>query len=228
VRAVVVPSPLLGVAVYSPFGRALASRGYDVLIADPEIPTDPAQPAGLAEDGGVAALLESLVAQCDGADVVIPHSNAGRFAPAIAERVRAAVVYVDALLPGIGDSAGFADFVEGKVAEDGLLPGWTDWWPPEDLADVVPREWRSVLERAQPRLPPAFLLHDPPTPPTWYSQHAAYLALGDGYRAEADAARALGWPVRELEAGHLHLVVDPEQVASEVHLLASGILTAGS
>ncbi|MFZ2013822.1 MAG: hypothetical protein WAV00_08380 [Nocardioides sp.] len=223
-HAVVVPSPLLGVAVYSPFGRALNSRGYVVSIADPELPSGAAD----AEDGGVGALLDSLVAQCAGADLIVPHSNAGRFAPAIAEQVGAAIVYVDALLPGIGDSAGFADFIQGKVADDGLLPGWTEWWPAEDLLDVVPEEWLSLLEQTQPRLDPAFLLHDPPTPPTWYLQPAAYLALGDGYRAEADAARALGWPVGELAAGHLHLVVDPEQVAAEVHLLASGILTARS
>lgn len=223
-HVVVVPSPLLGVAVYSPFGRALTLRGYDVSIADPEIPRG----ALGSDDGGVDALLDSLVAQCAGADLVVPHSNAGRFAPAIAERVGAAVVYVDALLPGIGDSSGFAEFIQGKVADDGLLPGWTEWWPTEDLADVVPAEWLQVLEQAQPRLDPAFLLHDPPTPPTWYAQSGAYLALGDGYRAEADAARALGWPVRELAAGHLHLVVDPEQVAAEVNLLASGILTSGS
>jgi len=224
VHAVVVPSPLLGVAVYSPFGRALTHRGYDVTIADPEVPVD----LGDAEDGGVSALLESLVEQCAGADLVIPHSNAGRFAPEIADRVGASLVYVDALLPGIGDSSGFADFIQGKVAEDGLLPGWTEWWPAEDLLDVVPEEWLSVLEQSQPRLDPAFLLHDPPTPPTWYAQPAAYLTLGDGYRAEADAARALGWPVRELVAGHLHMVVDPEQVAAEVSLLASGILASGS
>ncbi len=223
-HAVVVPSPLLGVAVYSPFGRALTSRGYDVSIADPELPGGTAD----AEDGGVGALLDSLVDQCAGADLLVPHSNAGRFAPAIAERVGAAVVYVDALLPGIGDGDGFAEFIQGKVADDGLLPGWTDWWPAEDLVDVVPEEWLSLLEQTQPRLDPAFLLHDPPTPATWYRQAAGYLGLGDGYRAEADAARALGWPVRELAAGHLHLVVDPEQVAAEVHLLAAGILTGRS
>jgi hypothetical protein len=224
VHAVVLPSPLLGVAVYSPFGRALTARGYEVSIADPEVPVAP----GETEDGGVAALLESLVEQCAGADLVVPHSNAGRFAPEIAARVGASIVYVDALLPGIGDSAGFAEFVLGKVADDGLLPRWTEWWPAEDLDDVVPEEWRPVLEQAQPRLDPAFLLHDPPTPASWRAQPAAYLALGDGYRAEADAARALGWPVRELAAGHLHLVVDPELVAEEVHLLAAGILVPGS
>jgi hypothetical protein len=132
------------------------------------------------------------------------------------------------LLPGVGDASGFAEFVQGKVADDGLLPGWTAWWPPEDIEDVVPHEWLQVLEQSQPRLFPAFLLHDPPAPATWRGQRAGYLALGDGYRAEADTARALGWPVRELQAGHLHLVVDPEQVASEVHLLASGIFGPGS
>jgi len=224
VHAVVVPSPLLGLAVYSPFARALTARGYDVTIADPEVPLTP----GGTEDGGVAALLESLVEQCTGAELVVPHSNAGRFAPEIAARLGASVVYVDALLPGIGDSDGFAEFVLGKVAEDGLLPRWTEWWPTEDLDDVVPEEWRPVLEQAQPRLDPAFLLHDPPAPATWRAQPAAYLALGDGYRAEAEAARALGWPVRELAAGHLHLVVDPGQDAEEDDLLAAGILASRS
>ena len=223
-HAVVVPSPLLGVAVYSPFGRALTHRGYDVTIADPEVPVG----LGDAEDGGVSALLESLVEQCAGADLVIPHSNAGRFAPEIADGSGPRWSTSTRCCPASATAPASPTSSRARSPRTGCLPGWTEWWPAEDLLDVVPEEWLSVLEQSQPRLDPAFLLHDPPTPPTWYAQPAAYLRLGDGYRAEADAARALGWPVRELVAGHLHMVVDPEQVAAEVSLLASGILASGS
>jgi hypothetical protein len=41
------------------------------------------------------------------------------------------------------------------------------------------------------------------------------------YEADAATAQARGWPVDRMEAGHLHLVVDPGDVTDRIHRLLS-------
>ena len=59
-----------------------------------------------------------------------------------------------------------------------------------------------------------------PVPAGWDDVPLAYLRLTPGYDAEARRARDLGHPVRLLDAGHLHPVVDPVAVADVVSDLA--------
>jgi hypothetical protein len=44
----------------------------------------------------------------------------------------------------------------------------------------------------------------------------AYLAFGDTYAAETARARQAGWPVTVLDGGHLHMLVDPDEVAAAI------------
>jgi hypothetical protein len=206
VKALVVPSPLLGGAAYDPFVRALKARGHDARLADVTV-----------GDGSVAAFGEHLAAQADDVDLLVPHSNSGRFAGVVSARHGTAVVYVDALLP---DGRSDAAFVRRLVADDGLLPVWTEWWPAADLAEVVPATVLHVLRDTQPRIRPAFLLTDPEEVPGWREQPAAYLAFGDTYADEWATATAAGWPTRRLEGSHLHLLIEPDEVAAEVDDLA--------
>ena len=207
------PSPLLGPAAYQPLADALATGlpgpGHDARVADVTV------------TGDAAAFADHLVAQAAGIDLLVPHSNAGRFAPAVAERVGATVVYVDATLPG--PEPGLAARLAEKVADDGLLLPWTEWWPREELEEVVPAEWFAVLEQTQPRLPPSFLLDEPPTPLGWQSHRSGYLALGEGYAEQLAWARGLGWAVAQLEGEHLHHLVDPAAVAEAVLHLAAEV-----
>lgn len=55
-----------------------------------------------------------------------------------------------------------------------------------------------------------------PVPSGWNDGPGAYLAFGDTYADERDRALALGWPVDALEARHLHLVVNPQEVADHL------------
>jgi hypothetical protein len=212
-RLVVLPSPLLGAVPYAPLAQALHARGYDAEVAAVDVRAD--EP--------VDEFLDALAAAAAHADVLVPHSNAGRFAAEVARRVGAAVVYVDSQLPDVGDQAPFADFVQGLVDEDGLLPVWTDWWSPDELADVVPPAWVETLRRSQPRLRPEFLLAAVPAPTGWRQQRAAYLAFGDAYAVESAAAAAAGWPVRVVSGTHLLLLTEPARVAAEIDGLVSGL-----
>jgi hypothetical protein len=214
VRVLLVPSPLLGRAVYVPFAEALRGRGHTVRTAD----------VAVGEEDSPEPLAGRIAAAGAGVDLVVPHSNAGRFAAGAAAVDGAAVVYVDALVPEVPVPPALADFVRGQVAPDGLLPGWTHWWPPADLAEAVPKGLLGELERSQPRVHPGFLLADPGPVPGWREQRAAYLAFGEAYAVERAVAEEAGWPTRTLDGGHLHLVVEPDLVAAEVEDLARGLL----
>jgi hypothetical protein len=211
VRVVVLPSPLLGPEAYEPLARALARRGHRVHVAEVVGRT-------------VQNVLAGFVLEARGADLLVAHSNAGRFAPAVAHAVGARIVYVDGLLAGVGDTEGFAAFVRSRADEDGTLPGWTDWWPADEIAEVVPEAWLPVIQRTQPRLPVDFLLTDPPYADQWRTQLAGYLTLGEAYVAEVDAAAALGWPVTRLDGGHLYHLVDPDAVATAVDDLSAEVV----
>lgn len=52
---------------------------------------------------------------------------------------------------------------------------------------------------------------------------SAYLAFGDTYQDELQRADLLGWPTAEMDGGHLHMLIDPGGVASEVIRLAERV-----
>ncbi|TRW44347.1 alpha/beta hydrolase [Georgenia yuyongxinii] len=165
------------------------------------------------------------VGRGEGAVVLVPHSNAGLLAPAVADRVArlghaVGYVFVDAALPGPGPDASLAPpdlltMLEG-TAEGGLLPRWTDWWDPADVAALLPAEQLSRITADQPRLPLDYFRRRVPMPPGWADRPGAYLRFSAAYEEEATRADALGWPVRHLPGGHLHAVADPDAVARAV------------
>ena len=158
-------------------------------------------------------------------DVVLAHSNAGRYAVAVAGD--APVVYLDAALPPERGEAPLApeallDHLSSLADADGLLPPWTRWWPEEDVAEVLPdREALDRIREAETRVPMGYFRASLGAPDRWQDHPQAYLAFGQTYAEELALARRLGWPRAVLrEAGHLHHLVDPEAVAAAVLDLA--------
>lgn len=204
-----VPSSLLGPATWAAVGDVLLAGGHRVVVAR----VDDVVEASAGLDG----------------PVLVPHSNAGYFAPSSGLAVGAvATVYVDAALPlGPGPEAALAPpefyaFLEGLVAEDGLLPPWTGWW--DDLGDLFPDEQtRASVEAEQQRLPLEYFARTLPVLPGWAEWPAAYLAFGDTYAAEVAFAREHGWPVTVLAGQHLHQLHDPEAVAAAIVVLAAQV-----
>ena len=150
-RAVVLPSPLLPARAYAPLAHALQRRGWGAVVAEaPRVPRGP--------DPVLAAFREAVSAQP--ADLVVAHSNAGRYAVAAAGA--APVVYLDAALPPEhGDATlapdGLLDHLAGLADDDGLLPPWTRWWDEDDVAAVVPDPAVLADIRAdEPRMPLAY------------------------------------------------------------------------
>jgi hypothetical protein len=214
------PSPLLGAAVWQPVAAHLVRAGW--MVVTPEARVAPRTPGD-----ALRSFLEALPADQD--LVLIPHSNAGLYVPAItAERRVVGYVFVDAALPaGYGRTRlappGLFDFLAEKADDDGLLPPWTRWWD-EDVTGLFPNvEVREQVEREQRRLPLSYFTQSLPVPADWDTRPGAYLAFGDTYLSERQDAARRGWPVRSLPGEHLHMLVDPPQVAAAINQLTAAI-----
>lgn len=215
--AVLLPSPLLPEVAYAPLADALGRCGWAASVARP-----PRAPAGPSP---VLTAYASFVRERR-PDVVVAHSNAGRYAVAVASG--APVVYVDAALPPEDGEAplapeGLLSRLASMVGSDGLLPPWTRWWPEEDLTAVLPDpDVLAGIRAVEARLPLAYFQARLGAPPGWTGSRQAYIAYGGTYAAELSVARRLGWPVAVLDgAGHLHHLVDPDGVGDAVVAMAA-------
>jgi len=215
--AVLLPSPLLPARAYAPLVDALGRRGWGVAVA--AVPGAPAGPEPVA-----AAFRKAVTAH--GVELVIAHSNAGRYAVAAAGDLP--VVHVDAALPPAqGDATlapeGLLDHLAGLADDDGMLPPWTRWWPDDDIAAVVPdADALAAIRADEQRMPLAYFRSRLGAPKGWQDHPQAYLALGGTYAEETALAQRLGWPTTVLAGAlHLHHLVDPDAVAAAVLDLAA-------
>jgi hypothetical protein len=208
------PSPLLGPAVWTPVAECLRRRGWPVRIAAP------AGEVGTPDDV-LEGFLRALPA--GRALVLVPHSNAGLYVPSLLrERDVAATVFVDAALPAsegatpLGPPALYR-LLQELADRDGRLPPWTRWWNEADVAALFPgKDVRRRVEAEQHRLPLAYFGSSVDVPAGWVDRPNAYIAFGDTYGGEHAEAEKHGWPVRTIPGRHLHMLVDPEQVAATV------------
>ena len=218
------PSPLLGSACWRPVSDVLSERGF--AVADGGGPASRRAPRTGAD--ALAAYLVAIPADRD--VVLIPHSNAGLFVPSVTVQRRVAgFVFVDAGLPLDGGERvpmippEFYEMLAGKADDTGLLPPWTQWWDADSVSELFPdADTREVVEREQHRLLLSYFAETAAVPAGWASRPGAYLAFGDTYAAERAAAVAREWPVTTLVGEHLHILVDPVEVAGAItDLIAS-------
>ncbi|MGC4192271.1 MAG: hypothetical protein QM589_14055 [Thermomicrobiales bacterium] len=227
VTYLLMPSPLLGGSVWEPVAEALRASGHDAFIVPP-MRTVPSSPADV-----IGHLLD--VVPANGCFVLVPHSNAGLFVPAlIAVRSVATTVFVDARLPPasgqvVGAEGEFLHVLAGMADGDGTLPPWTRWWSEEDLEALYPTvEARQRVEREAPRLPLSYFRAAVAVPPGWDHAGGAYLAFCETYRAERDGAARRGWPTATIPGGHLHMLHDPTGVAGWIVRLSAEAMRLGS
>ncbi len=144
------PSPLLTASVWAPVADCLRRWGWPVAVA-----TGPSAP-GSAQD-----VLDAFLASLpdDRPLVLVPHSNAGLYVPALSRRrTLVGAVFVDAALPpDRGDTtlapAAFFEFLEARADDAGVLPPWTRWWDDAAVAPLFPdAQVRADVEREQPRV----------------------------------------------------------------------------
>ncbi len=216
---VLLASPLLGPWLWHGVARELERLGWPTVTAPASWPPD-------VDPQTVSALFASAL-PADGEVVLVPHSNAGLYVPSLAERPEVVgAVFVDAAVPlDPGEvplaPPGLRTMLAEIADHQGRLPPWSAWWDPADVAVLLPDEaMRRRLERGQPRLTLGYFSETVPVPLGWEEGlTAAYLAFGDTYAEEREAATDLGWPTRTLPGGHLHLLVDPTTVARAIDSL---------
>ncbi|WP_152192039.1 hypothetical protein [Georgenia satyanarayanai] len=219
-RVALLGSVFLPALVLEPLARELELLGSVTAVVGVAEAPDPAR--------ALAAYEAALAGR--GWDVVVAHSNAGLYVPALAaQRAVGGAVLVDAALPAPagGHHPVVPAALRGALAEqatDGLLPRWTEWWPAEDVRALFPTSRsHAAVHAATPRVPLSYLDGTVAVPAGWTDGvRGAYLAFGDTYADERRQARSLGWPTRTLPLGHLGLLTDPAGVARAVHELAAG------
>lgn len=149
---VLMPSPLLGPAVWQPVAAELTRGGWPVQI----VAASTTPPRTCADV--VSHVLSAVPGDRD--VVLVPHSNAGLYVPALVTRRQVVgAVFVDAGLPPKTGDVPLAPpqlftLLADKADADGLLPPWTTWWDESDVAALFPNpEVRARVEREQPRVP---------------------------------------------------------------------------
>jgi hypothetical protein len=208
-------SPLVGPYSWEATAEALRRRGHAVCL--PALRDAPGGgPYWLQHAESAAEALRGV----EGPVVLAAHSGAGALLPAIGRalgRPSAGYWLVDAVMPGSGGSrlegfgtpeevAAFRAFLE----DGGRFPHWTE----AELAEVLPEA--AARGRLVAELRPRGLDYwtEPmPAVAGWPDAPGAYLRFTETYRPDAERARALGWPVREMAGEHFEMMVRPEAVA---------------
>ncbi len=222
-RLLLVHSPLVGCGTWAPAAADLAAAGYAVAVPDL---------AGAVAAGPPYHLRQAQLIADNAAGqpaILIGHSRAGPLLATagmlLGEAVRG-YVFVDARLPAPGRSwmatmqPDLAAWLRGRADPQGWLPPWSQWWGEEQLAALLPDPAiRQQFAAGCPRLPMAMLEEVQPPAPGWPTAPGGYLQLSAPYQDDADRARELGWPVRQLPSHHLALLTEPGQVAGELRQL---------
>ncbi|MFI7035467.1 alpha/beta hydrolase [Microbispora rosea] len=222
VSFLLVHSPSVGPSTWTPVAETLRARGHTAVVprlTDVTAGPPPYWPRVVSE---VAASAPR------GPLAVVAHSNAGLFVPLIAQALAgqvAACLFVDAAVPPRSGVCQAAEpehlaFLLSLADDAGVLPRWTDWWPEDDVAALLPDPViRQVVVAEQARLPLAYYQEEIPVPARWDHLRSGYLWFADAYAALAHEAGERGWPVARIPGEHLHQLVAPEAVAD--WLLAS-------
>ena len=218
-RFVLVHSPLLGPRTWRSVAEVLVRDGHQVAIPDLRAAASTGDPEAIIAEAAAAAAGEP--------PVMVGHSGAGTFLPYVVARASpgGATVFGDAALPPCEGAATVGgDFLEPirALAVNGSLPRWSTWWEPGAMEQLIPNDAvRAEVEAEQPSVPLRLFESTLLAPSGWCEGRARFLLLTEIYREEAERARSLGWPVREVPGNHLALVNDPERVAQAVVELLS-------
>lgn len=217
---VLLHSPLVGPTTWALVGQQLQQRGLEVVI-----------PTLVRADAGAVPYWEQHVQAVARAVAPVPphqplmlvgHSGAGMLLPAIRQVTRrpvAAYLFVDAGVPQDGKSRLdlFDQPDEADQFREAAVGGFLLPWSSEDVHEVIPDatlRHRFVAELAP--LPLAVYEEPLPVFADWPDAPCGYLRFGanPAYDASAAHAQQAGWPYRQLQGAHFHMLVDPVEVTT--------------
>ena len=218
-------SPLVSPVSWEFAASAFRRRGQQVFV--PELRDTPG--GGPYWQQQAASAAEALRDQEEPL-VLVAHSGAGALLPAIEQALPgriAGYVFVDAVMPRSGESrlAGFGtpeEIAEFRAYLEG--GGRFPTWSAADLSEILPDA--ATRERLVAELRPRgldYFTEPIPGVPGWPNAPGGYLRFTQTYQPDAEQARALGWPVREMLSGHFQMMVEPEAVAEAIEGLARSV-----
>jgi pimeloyl-ACP methyl ester carboxylesterase len=217
---VLIHSPLAGPLTWESVRREMQQCGLTAIV--PELRDGPhsTQAYWHQHAGSIARVLTRIAR--DREMVLVAHSGAGALLPALRTMMGHSIlayVFVDAGIPRDGLSRldlmrlqdqAWADQFHQALLRGERFPTWDD----DDLREVIPddRLRREMLAEVRPR---ALEFFSEPIPvfSGWPDAPCAYIKFSTSYEWDFDQAKQAGWRLRQVDAGHFHMLVDPSAVA---------------
>lgn len=218
---VLVHSPLVRTSSWEPTARELRLRGFNVEVPDL-----------VSESGAVPPWrdwppLLSATIMPDAAPILVGRSAAGALIAAMAARIAArGLIFVDAQIPHAQGptapvEASFLTYIDTLVLPGGMLPPWSQWWPPDVMEVVIPdATLRKSFEAGLPRLPRAWFDDSFDLAP-WPDVQAGYVQTSKAYDEHAAEAERRGWPLVRLSGTHLHPFLVPGETADAIEQVSA-------
>lgn len=211
-------SPLVGDFTWSLVAEQMRRRGLDVIV--PLLNDSPKSNEPYWKQHA-DSFAESLAAVPDDVPVtLVAHSGAGPLLPILRKSILNAVrayVFVDAGIPHPAtrlemmksEDSDWAEQFQKYLEEGGRFPNWSS----EDLSEILPD--KNICEKLVADLRPRaldFFTEPIPVLEGWPDAPCIYILFSPPYQRAEIEARQLGWQTYQLEAGHFHMLVDPEAV----------------
>ena len=157
--------------------------------------------------------------------VLVAHSGAGPLLPIIRQSVVHSIspyVFVDAGIPRKNSSRidlmrsqdqQWADQFHQALLQGERFPTWTE----DDLREVIPDDVlrRNMIAEINPRSL-TFFTEPIPAFAGWPDAPCAYIKFSASYDWDFEQAKRASWLVREVNAGHFHMLVDPSVVTNMI------------
>lgn len=201
---------------------AATLAGHDTALPDLTSIVTSARPHGAYIDAAVQA-----AGSLRGPVHVVGHSGAGAFLPSIGAGMTnlGGLVFVDAVIPpaeGHHRTAAGLHTLLNSHTVDGRLEPWLDWWPTENVAELLPHaQDRSLLRADMPQLQRSFYDTDLAVPSEWSDRSCSFLQLSSAYAEELAEATMRRWATSTIASTHLGIHTESHQVLDAIMQLVT-------
>ncbi len=229
---ILIHSPLVGPLTWSLVAVEMRQRGLDVLVPTLEDSPSSTDPFWKQHAHSVARSVSNW--RKDSPVILVAHSGAGPLLPVIRLSIPnpvEAYIFVDAGIPRNdatrldlmkSEDPGWAKQFETDLERGETFPNWSF----DDLQEVIPDETlrRQMVTEIRPR-GVSFFAEPIPVFEDWPDAPCVYIRFSPPYERAAAQARASGWPVYDLDAGHFHMLVSPiavtDLIINSVNMISS-------
>ena len=216
-------SPLVGPFTWQLVYEEMKTRGVEAIIPALIDHPNSSQPYWQQHAESFARGLD-LTSQ-DQSMVLVAHSGAGPLLPILRKSLNHSIhayVFVDAGIPSSNlsridlmrlEDPEWADQFHHSLLQGEKFPAWNE----EDLREVIPDDLlrRKMVPEVHPRSL-NFFTEPIPVFSGWPDAPCAYIKFSESYEWDFKQAKQKGWHVREVNAGHFHMLVAPATVTDMI------------